>query len=264
MLKNFRLFNNTQQKIKENYKMAREKQNIEFYQNIVNQYENRTKIEIDIWDAIDKLSYFVDVSDPDINLPNSIHLFQSAEAARNAGEPDWMQLVCLIHDLGKIMYLFGNDETGTSIKKQWAIVGDTFILGCKIPDTIVYSEYNKLNTDHIKYNNLGVYNKGCGLDNCMVSWGHDEFMYQTLCNNRHSLPNIALYIIRYHSLYLWHDKNEYSYFENKYDREAKKFVKSFNKYDLYSKKNETLNIDELKKYYSSLIDKYFESRILLW
>ena len=165
MLKNFRLFNNTQRKIKENYKMARENQNVDFYKKIINQFENRIKIKMNIWDAIDKLSNFVDISDPDINLPNSIHLFQSAEAARKDGQPDWMQLVCLIHDLGKIMYLFGNDETGTSIKKQWAIVGDTFILGCKIPDTIVYPEYNKLNTDHKEYNNLGIYNKECGLDN---------------------------------------------------------------------------------------------------
>ena len=263
-MKKYRLFNNTQRNIKENYKIARKKHNIDFYNKIINEYNNRTKINIDIWDAIDKLSNFIDISDPDIDLPNSIHLFQSAEAARKDNQPDWMQLVCLIHDLGKIMYLFGSDENGTSITKQWAIVEDTFILGCKIPDTIVYPEYNKLNKDHNKYDNTGIYHEGCGLDNCFISWGHDEFMYRTLCNNQHSLPNIALYVIRYHSLYLWHDKNEYSYFENKYDIEAKKFVKLFNKYDLYSKSDETFNIKELKKYYDGLINKYFSSKILLW
>ena len=55
-----------------------------------------------------------------------------------------------------------------------------------------------------------------GLDNCIVL-GHDEFLYQTLSNNEHSIPEID-YIIRYHSLYLWHDKDEYSHLENEYDR----------------------------------------------
>ena len=110
-----------------------------------------------------------------MDLPNIQHLFQSAEAARKDNLPEWLQLTCLIHDLGKIMYLFGNHETGTSMEQQWAIVGDTFVLGCRIPDTMVFPEFNKLNIDHNKYNELGVYHKHCGLDECKVSWGHDEF-----------------------------------------------------------------------------------------
>ena len=173
----FRIFDKTKKNIRENYKLARKNQCIDFYQKITNEYQNRTKVKINIWDAIDKLSNFIDVSDPDINLPNSMHLFQSAEAARREGEPEWMQLVCLIHDLGKVMYLFGNDDTGTSIKKQWAIVGDTFILGCKIPDTIVYPEFNELNKDHNENDKLGIYNENCGLNHCIISWGHDEFFH---------------------------------------------------------------------------------------
>ena len=38
-------------------------------------------------------------------------------------EEDWFQLVGLIHDLGKIMAFY--DEP------QWAVVGDTFPVGCK-------------------------------------------------------------------------------------------------------------------------------------
>lgn len=264
---NFRLFdtnNKIKKNIKENYRLARENQCINFYQKITNEYQNRVKVKMDIWDVIEKLSDFIDISNPDINLVNLYHLFQSAEASRKNDEPDWMQLVCLIHDLGKIMYLFGSDETGTSITKQWAIVGDTFILGCKIPDTIVYPEFNKLNIGHRKNDELGIYRKNCGLNNCIISWGHDEFLFQTLHNNKNTLPNIALYIIRYHSLYLWHDKNEYSHLENKYDKEAKKFVKKFNKYDLYSKNDNRLDIKTLKIYYNKLILKYFETTELYW
>ena len=55
----------------------------------------------------------------------------------------WLQLVGLIHDLGKIIYLWGNDKEGTSIKTM-SSVGDTFIVGCRIPDGIVFP-FNKLN-----------------------------------------------------------------------------------------------------------------------
>ena len=59
---------------------------------------------IKIWDALNALNDYIDVSDPDINLPNIYHLFQTAEAIRKDGHPDWFQLVGLIHDLGKILY----------------------------------------------------------------------------------------------------------------------------------------------------------------
>ena len=43
-----------------------------------------------------------DQSDPDlIGLPQWIHAFQSAERARLDNAEDWMQLLALIHDVGK-------------------------------------------------------------------------------------------------------------------------------------------------------------------
>ena len=36
-----------------------------------------------------------------------------------------MQLVGLIHDCGKMVFLRGCDEDGTSVAQQWSIVGDT-------------------------------------------------------------------------------------------------------------------------------------------
>ena len=62
------------------------------------------------WELFDYLKAFVDLSDPDINLTNHQHLFQTAEGLRKDGFPDWMQLVGLIHDLGKIIYRVGNDS----------------------------------------------------------------------------------------------------------------------------------------------------------
>lgn len=93
------------------------------------------------------LNNLIDVSDPDLDLPNVQHLIQSAEAIRAEGRPDWMQLAGLIHDLGKIMFLWGSDEDGTSQAEQWGMVGDVFVVGCKLPDSCVCPEFNALNPD---------------------------------------------------------------------------------------------------------------------
>ena len=98
------------------------------------------------------------------------------------------------------MYLKGCDEEGTSIDKQWGIVGDTFIVGCQIPDEIIYPDFSKENPDmsNEKYNTrLGIYKQNCGLENVMCSWGHDEYLYQILKYNKIDLPEEAYYIIRY-------------------------------------------------------------------
>jgi inositol oxygenase len=260
----FRNYNNVNEKIRENYKLARINQNYKYVMKMKNDFKLREKVKMNIWDVIDKLSDFIDISDPDINIPNAYHLFQTAEKARSDLMPDWFQLTCLLHDIGKIMYMWGNDDDGTSINNQWGIVGDTFIVGCKIPSSIVFSEYNELNEDNNKYDKFGMYYYGCGLNNCIVSWGHDEFMYLVLRNNRNILPTEAYYIVRFHSLYLWHKENEYKYFEDNNDKKYKFWVQEFNKYDLYTKKNDTLEIIDLKKYYSELMKKYFGNLDLLW
>ena len=67
------------------------------------------------------------------------HLLQTSEAIRRDGHPDWMVLVGLVHDLGKVLCLFGEE--------QWAVVGDTFPVGCAYSNKIVYSEFFNENPD---------------------------------------------------------------------------------------------------------------------
>ena len=55
------------------------------------------------------------------------------------------------------------------------------------------------------------------MDNCHISYGHDEYLYQLLKFNNINLPNEALYIIRYHSLYLHHRENAYEHLLNDKD-----------------------------------------------
>lgn len=54
-------------------------------------------------DALIKLNDLVDESDPDTELPNIVHAFQTAERIRqDYPDEDWFHLTGLIHDLGKV------------------------------------------------------------------------------------------------------------------------------------------------------------------
>ena len=105
-----------------------------------------------------------------------------------------------------------------------------------------------------------MYQKGCGLDACLVAYGHDEYMYQVLKRSPGvSLPAEAFAIIRYHSLYAWHTGGAYSSLENDKDRAMKPWVQLFNRYDLYTKSDKDYSPDELeqlKSYYSELIQEF--------
>ena len=201
---------------------------------------------MELWDILENLNSFTDISDPDSSHPNLYHAIQTAEMIKKDGHPEWMQLIGLIHDIGKIMYKKGNNKEGTGIKDQWAIVGDTFIVGCKLPESIIFPEFNCENpdTNNNKYNSkLGIYKECCGLDNLHCSWGHDEYLYTILKSEKNSntLPDEALYIARFHSLYLYHDKGEYLHFQSEKDKKMISILKEFNKYDLYSKSDDIYN-----------------------
>lgn len=243
------------------YHDARKHQNIKFYDYAIEKYCKFEK-QSTFWDLFDLLSKFVDLSDPDTNLSNHQHMYQTAEAIRKDGLPEWFQLVGLIHDLGKIIYSKGKDADGTSMKNQWAIVGDTFILGCKIPEEIVFNEFN-LENESANQTILGIYSEKCGLDKVKCSFGHDEYLYRMLKYNKVNLPEEAYYIIRYHSLYLWHTYDQYQYFENEKDKKMKYWVKKFQKYDLYTKNPKKVNEEEAKIYYNKLVKKFLPEK-LFW
>ena len=88
---------------------------------------------------------------------------------------------------------------------SWAVVGDTYVLGCEFPKSIVYYDTLKESPEYGKYDMFGVYKPKCGLDNLMISYGHDEYLYNVLKKNKnHLLTDKYLDVIRYHSFYPWH------------------------------------------------------------
>jgi inositol oxygenase len=213
------------------------------------------KMEMPWWAAMEYLNTLIDNSDPDTSLDQLQHLLQTAEAIRADGHPDWFVLTGFIHDLGKVLCLFG--------EPQWNVVGDSFPVGCKFSDKIVYPEFFADNPDSYDEHfntHYGVYNHQCGLDNVHMSWGHDEYLYHLTKNY---LPEPAQYMIRYHSFYSQHREQAYDHLLSSHDKEMFKWVDKFNPYDLYSKSPKVPVVAELKPYYEELIAKYLPVTVKL-
>ncbi|ONK70031.1 uncharacterized protein A4U43_C05F29540 [Asparagus officinalis] len=213
-----------------------------------------------IWECCELLNEFVDESDPDLDEPQIEHLLQTAEAIRR-DYPDegWLHLTALIHDLGKVLLhpAFGGEP-------QWCVVGDTFPLGCAFDENIVHHQYFKENPDYndpVYSTKFGVYTQNCGLDKVTMSWGHDEYMYLVMKENKTTLPPAALFIVRFHSFYALHRAGAYTYLMNDDDKQMLNWLHIFNKYDLYSKSKVRINQEEVKPYYLSLINKYFPEKL---
>lgn len=241
--------------VKEFYRLNHTQQTVDFVRAKRAEFLPLQKRRMGIWEAIEYLNTLIDDSDPDTDLAQIEHLMQTAEAIRRDGHPRWFILTGLIHDLGKILCLFG--------EPQWAVVGDTFPVGCAWSDKIVFPEFFADSPDkHVpEYQTRnGIYSEGCGLDNVMLSWGHDEYLYHVV---KDYLPPEALYIIRYHSFYPAHREREYNHLMNDRDRELFHWVRAFNPYDLYTKSAERPDAAKLRPFYEDLTAEFFPA-VMNW
>ncbi|KAI2640204.1 DUF706-domain-containing protein [Xylaria nigripes] len=255
----FRQYEDACDRVKNFYKEQHTKQTVAYNLRVRNNLRFQKRDEMTVWEAMEKLNTLIDESDPDTSLSQIHHLLQSAEAIRKDGKPRWMQLTGLIHDLGKLLFFFGSEG-------QWDVVGDTFPVGCAFDERIIYPGSfvdNPDTRDPIYSTKYGIYSPGCGLDNIMLSWGHDEYLYNVV-KNQSTLPPEALAMIRYHSFYPWHKEGAYHEFMNDHDYKMLEAVRAFNPYDLYSKSDGLPDIEELKPYYLELIDEYFPQKVIRW
>src|SRR5687767_2575823 len=202
--------------VKEFYRLNHTHQTYDFVQQKRKQYLGLDNRKMGVWEAMEYLNQLVDDSDPDTDLSQIEHLLQSAEATRKDGQPRWFILTALIHDLGKILCLWG--------EPQWAVVGDTFPVGCAYSDAVVFPEFFVNNPDFqiAEYQTAsGLYEEECGLDKVNMSWGHDEYMYNVVNDY---LPEEALYPRRYHSFYAARKEGAYGRHMNDHDREMFEWV----------------------------------------
>ena len=239
--------------VTEFYRLNHKYQTLDFVLEKKAEYCGLTRGKKSIWEMADYLNTLVDDSDPDTDLTQIEHLLQTAEAIRKDGHPRWFVLTGLVHDLGKVLCLYG--------EPQWAVVGDTFPVGCAYSDQIVFPEFFADNPDskvpeyQTKY---GIYEPNCGFDNVHLSWGHDEYIYTV---TRKYLPEPAQYMLRYHSFYAAHRHGAYRHLMNQRDKEMFEWVRKFNPYDLYSKGRERPNLKEIKAYYEDLVSEFFPDQI---
>eukprot|EP00658_Telonema_sp_P-2_P040269 TRINITY_DN287_c0_g1_i4.p1 TRINITY_DN287_c0_g1~~TRINITY_DN287_c0_g1_i4.p1 ORF type:complete len:285 (+),score=73.98 TRINITY_DN287_c0_g1_i4:291-1145(+) len=250
-----------QDTVAECYRLMHENQTVEFVDKMHDKWLTFDKGSYTIEKVIEMLDELIDDSDPDNDLPNSLHDFQTAERIRKAWpDHDWFHLVGLLHDLGKVMALWG--------EPQWCVVGDTFPVGVKFSDKIVFAHQFVKNPDNSnpEYNTeCGIYAPECGLENLIMSWGHDEYMYQMLKFNGCTIPEEGLAMIRFHSFYPWHTGEAYNHLCSKHDMAViKPWVLEFNKFDLYSKGDHVPDVAAVWPYYRSLLKKYNLHGLLNW
>ncbi|CAD6196742.1 unnamed protein product [Caenorhabditis auriculariae] len=226
-----------QLRVRNHYYNQHRLQTVDFVKSMHKKWLKFSHAKMPILECLDILSSFLDESDPDVDEANLFHAYQTAERIRKA-HPDkpWMHLAGLVHDLGKVMSVWGEE--------QWAVTGDTVSTGTPIWRTIGTTPKN------------GIYEKNCGIDNLLMTWSHDEYMYQVLKNHGSTLPEEALYAIRFHSFYPYHSHGGYKQFESLENEKMKPAIMMLNDCDLYSKNDETPNIENLKPYYQSLVDQY--------
>ncbi|MCO8121368.1 inositol oxygenase [Stieleria sp. TO1_6] len=239
--------------VKEFYRLNHRYQTLDFVRQKQAQFLPLRQSQMTVWEAMEFLNQLVDDSDPDTDLSQIEHLMQTAEAIRADGHPRWMILTGLIHDLGKVLCLFG--------EPQWAVVGDTFPVGCRFSDRIVLAEYFDDNPDQAdaRYNTpLGIYQPQIGLSQVSMSWGHDEYLYQVV---KDRMPEEALYMIRYHSFYAGHRESAYDHLMNDHDQQMFHWVRLFNPYDLYTKSDQRPDVQQLRPYYEELINEFLPGKL---
>ena len=206
-----------------------------------------------IWEAAEFLNTLVDDSDPDTDLTQIEHLLQTSEAIRRDGHPRWFVLTGFIHDLGKVLCLWG--------EPQWGVVGDTFPVGCAYSKDIVFPQYFIANPDlqdPVFQTKYGIYSPNCGLDKVRMSFGHDGYIGEVMKNY---MPEESLYMLRYHSFYAAHRHGAYRHLMSSHDVQMLEWVNKFNVFDLYSKGHTKPDLKALKPYYDDLFAEFFPEKL---
>lgn len=211
-------------------------------------YKGRIVGKATMWDRLMSLKDVNDESDSDLEGMTQLgHALQTANAIANEGlDEDWI-ILGLIHDLGKIIQSHG--------EKPEFVVGDVYPVGCRFGQSIIYYDFLRDNpdwNDPVYSTKYGVYSEGCGLENVVMSFGHDEYMYQLM---KDLVPYEVAWTIRHHSFQSVAE--DYVHLMDASDKELREsHMKRFVKYDLYTKDRNNVTGNRLK-YYQELIERRF-------
>jgi len=159
--------------------------------------------------------------------------FEAAESFRKAGHPDWVLLIALIHELGRVVRLLLEKDAAAEAEDcgyDWTISCHSRIVGCRAPSGASFPEFRSLCPDECetRYStSIGIYEEGCGLQRVLMSWTGPEYMYFLLRHNQVSLPEEAFAMLRYFQLGDWHSFGEYADLCNDEDENVRLLVSEF-------------------------------------
>ncbi|PIO66045.1 hypothetical protein TELCIR_12257 [Teladorsagia circumcincta] len=108
--------NRIQERVRNHYYNQHRFQTVDFVDEMHRKWLSFNHATMTIMEALEMLANFLDESDPDVDEANLTHAYQTAERLRRS-HPDkpWMHLAGLVHDLGKVMSVWGEE--------QWAVTG---------------------------------------------------------------------------------------------------------------------------------------------
>ena len=239
--------------VAEFYRQNHAGQTVDFVLGKSAEYLTLAKGKKSIWEATEFLNTLVDDSDPDTDLSQIEHLLQTAEAIRTDGHPRWLVLTGFIHDLGKILCLFG--------EPQWAVVGDTFPVGCACSDKIVFPEFFAANPDRTcpsTRRECGIYERGLRAGQGAPVVGARRV---PLPGVKDYLPEPALYMIRYHSFYPGHREGEYRHLMNDARRADVRVGEASSTRTTSTRRGSTGRISRRSsRIYEDLVAEYFPGR----
>jgi predicted HD phosphohydrolase len=159
-----------------------------------------------VYDAIAELATIIDPLDPYLGaLTQLTHQLQLVEAMERDGMDDEMILCGLVHDLGKLLIKY-SDEDPINVEAG----------GEKVP---LAGE------------------PGGGLMNCTFRWDHGDFAFLRL--KEHASPEIA-WLVRHHSIDLAGCRSYMDENDRRYVDRLIKFVHYDNQKDMYAVPTKTL------------------------
>jgi len=285
------------EKVRNTYRLMYTEQTLERVNYFNTQYNHYDKFYGNIFQALHKLDEIVDESDPDNDLPQHIHAYQTAERLRclldnidnitvaslfneyewvnlpvllkekwrcltitnlydEIKDWDWLPLIGLIHDLGKVLIL--NQWGGLP---QHFVVGDTYPLGAPLHPSVVLYDCHYHDSNNDINGSVCQYYNNIGFDNMTFTFSHDNYLANLLKWNSF-LPDYAIYIVKFHSFYPFHTPpinkaRGYTQYACDKDWYYLPLLKLFQSADLYSKKTDVPTVTKaMTAYYKELTDKY--------
>jgi inositol oxygenase len=237
------LSNNDITKVSKTYKDMLENHTIKYAISMNDKYTNGPYQNLDIWKVINLLDDIVDESDPDNDLPQIVHSYQTGESILNRyfndiGEFKNNYIKCLFtnEEWNNLPEIY-QDEYDTTLNNyykhiedwswfpligfihdlgkvmllrewgslpQWAVVGDTFPVGIELSESYIMFESMYHNNNDSINGNMNIYTENCGFNKVIFNWSHDEYIASFTERNGFGFPLEAIYILRYHSFYSWH------------------------------------------------------------